>query len=356
MRNGERANPAVLNASAVQKLLDEKPSAALIPRPTVFQPLPRFSDAIGAEVWIKRDDVASFAVAGAKARKLELILGQARCEGFEALVTMGPPQSNTCRALAAACATLGIEAHLVLAGEPPETLTGNVLLSALLGARLHWVGELSHLDLERALSRRYAHLAEHQRTLLVPAGASNSLGVLAMVAGYMELQAQCEAHQIRPAEIIHASATGGVWAGLAIGAELVDGPRPRAVLVTDEIYDDPGAAYSKLAHGCVTEMFPDEELVLPVPTLDVSQVAGGYGQAEQSCLDAIGLLARTEGILCDPIYTGKALAALIARAQAGAFDGQPVVFWHTGGIQGIGDAEVSRLLSRYARANPPATR
>ena len=338
--------PAWTPSSLIRTLRDQYRQRRFIGGATPLRRLARFSQVIGVEVFAKRDDEASFAFAGAKARKLEMVLGTALAQGYEALITMGPPQSNTCRALAAACAGAGLQAHLVLAGDPPKDLSGNALLAAILGAQIKWVGPLEHSKLEAALVERARELNKSGlRTLTVSAGCSDVRGIMGMAAGYAEMMNQCEKLGVEPAEIVHASATGGIWAGLELGAALLGGARPIAALVVDNLFADTRATYADLFNSASAALGLTERRTSDEVRVDASEVAGGYGQPSPECLDAIALLARTEGIVCDPIYTGKALAVLIRRARSGLIDG-PVVFWHSGGVQTLGDHGVVQTLNQ----------
>lgn len=311
---------------------------------TPLMPLERFSAAIGVPVWIKRDDIGSFGIAGAKARKLEYIVAHARRVGAEALVTIGPAQSNTCRALAAACAAAGLHAHLLLAGSRPDALFGNALLAETMGASIRWVGDVA-MSCYRDILREYVSTLESSgvRVLEVEPGCSNVLGVVGMATGYLEMLEQASEFGVLPTRVVHASATGGVWAGLMLGASLVEGPLAHPALVVDDLYPDTRLAYASMFNDAARAIGHGVRLQSSDLFIDESQLASGYDQCSADVVSAIRLLARTEGIVCEPIYTGKALAALISSARQGLFEG-PVVFWHTGGVQALGDPVVSRML------------
>jgi 1-aminocyclopropane-1-carboxylate deaminase/D-cysteine desulfhydrase-like pyridoxal-dependent ACC family enzyme len=313
--------------------------------PTPLNFLERFSEAVGVQIWIKRDDIASFGVAGAKARKLEFIVADALRLGVDALVTIGPAQSNTCRALAASCAASGLRAHLLFAGPQPKVSAGNALLAETLGAEVRWVGDIPMGGYHEAL-REYVETLEQSgvRVLTIAPGCSSALGVVGMAAGYLEMLVQASALGLTPTRIVHSSATGGIWAGLTLGASLVDGPRACSTLVVDDLYPDTRSAYASIFNdaarviGHNARIRPDEVL------LDESQLYSGYGKCSPEVVSAIRLLARTEGVICEPIYGGKALASLISKATHGQLKG-PVVFWHTGGVQALGDPDVAQLLA-----------
>jgi D-cysteine desulfhydrase len=322
------------------------PAFSLIAKPTPLQHLKRFSHVVGAQVWIKRDEIGSFAIAGSKSRKLELVIEQAVTGGFDSLVTIGPPQSNTCRAVAAACASVGLRSFLVLSGDAPSKLSGNALIAAMLGASIHWAGSLPMSHLETTLIEYFKHLRSRGlNPMLIAPGCSNKRGVVGMAIGYAEMQLQAIEAGFDPRSIYHASATGGIWAGMRIGSELTGGVAPTPVLVFDDMYPDTCAAYAALYNSTAEELGVGGRLDARDVVCDSSMVEVGYANADSAVIDAIALLARTEGIICDPYYSGKALAALVAHARNNTLP-TPALFWHTGGIQVLGDPTAAVLLNR----------
>jgi 1-aminocyclopropane-1-carboxylate deaminase/D-cysteine desulfhydrase-like pyridoxal-dependent ACC family enzyme len=323
-------------------------SANFLGGQTALQHLARLSRTLGQDVYIKRDDATGHSVAGAKARKLEAVVGDAIAQGYTSFATAGPAQSNTCRALAAACAITGTKAHLVLIGDEPGILTGNVLLSAMLGATLHWTGSIPLAELFFSLDRYVeGRRSCGERVLVVPPGCSNALGTIGMAAGYAELMVQCGEIGILPAEIVHASATGGIWAGLELGAALLDGPRPVAAIVLDDLYSDTRAAYAAIFNQAAAAIGQTHRRTASSVNIDDSELAAGYGRASPECLEAIALFARTEGVILDPVYTGQAAAVLIRRIRQGRARG-PVVLWHSGGLQALGDQVMTATLNQVA--------
>ncbi|WP_205699620.1 pyridoxal-phosphate dependent enzyme [Conexibacter sp. SYSU D00693] len=325
---------------------------ALTDLPTPLHELPRFSEAVGARVLMKRDDVGGPGVAGNKVRKLERTLAAAREEGVDAVVTVGAAQSNHARATAAACARLGWRCRLVLGvpdgdGTAPE---GNVLLDALFGAEVvvaagttDWAALAERAEAEAAALRD-----EGCAPLVLPAGGSTPLGATGFAAAYAELLDQLDARGLEPVEVLHASSTGGTHGGLVAGRELAGrGPAVRGVLVVDGMGGVIGELHAWLAREAFTVAGGAPELALAPDDLDLEEgfLGEGYGVPTAEGLDAIRLLARTEAIVCDPVYTGKALACLVARARAGAYAGGPVVFWHTGGWPAVFTAEHAAALT-----------
>src|SRR3954470_6466743 len=308
------------------------PRATLAPLPTPLHHLPRFSAAVGAEIWMKRDDVGSVGLAGNKVRKLEFVLGAARHDGADAIVIVGAEQSNACRAAAAACAQLGLRCVLVLSGEAPERATGNLLLDRLFGADVRFAGTTEWAALAEAADRVTAELRSDGATpSTLPVGASSPLGAVGFAVAWFELLEQLDALDVAAATVVHASSSGGTHAGLVAGRRLSErGPRVRAIGVADDIYPDMAARYAEIATGTARLLGADVAIGADDLWLDRGFLGGGYAVPTDDALAAIRLLARTEGIACDPVYSGKALAAVVAAARAGELEGA-TVFWHTGG-------------------------
>jgi D-cysteine desulfhydrase family pyridoxal phosphate-dependent enzyme len=309
------------------------PRATLAPLPTPLHHLPRFSAAIGAEVWVKRDDIGALGLAGNKVRKLEFVLGAARRDGADAIVIVGAEQSNACRAAAAACAQLGLRCVLVLSGDPPERASGNLLLDRLYGAEVQFTGTTDWAALADAAESATAALrGEGATPYTLPVGASSPLGAVGFAVAWFELLGQLDALDVAPATVIHASSSGGTHAGLVAGQRLTGrGPRVRAIGVADDIYPDMTARYAELATGAARLLGAAVDIGVDDLWLDMGFLGVGYAVPTEEALAAIRLLARTEGIACDPVYSGKALAALVAGARAGELGDGATVFWHTGG-------------------------
>ncbi|MBX5440946.1 MAG: pyridoxal-phosphate dependent enzyme [Solirubrobacteraceae bacterium] len=316
--------------------LADRPRAPLMSRPSPLHPAPRLSAALGVDLWLKRDDVGSIGLAGNKARKLELTLGAALAEGADCVVTVGAAQSNHCRATAAAAAALGLEAHLLLRGDAPAgPPTGNLLLDRLFGARVHVAGVEDWAGLAAALDALAARLRdEGRRPLVLPAGGSTPLGALGFVAAYGELLDQLDAAGVEAAHLFHASTSGGTHAGLALGHALHGrGPAPVGLEV-GRLYDDVPAAVARIANEAAALLGAGVRLDPAALALPDDQIGAGYGAFTGAAAEAIALAGRLEGLVFDPVYSGKALAGVVARARAGELDG-PVVLWHTGGAPSI---------------------
>jgi 1-aminocyclopropane-1-carboxylate deaminase/D-cysteine desulfhydrase-like pyridoxal-dependent ACC family enzyme len=308
--------------------LRDRPRVGLTTLPTPLERAPRLSRELGVEIWLKRDDVGSLGLVGNKVRKLEFTLGEALAGGAETVVTLGAPQSNHARATASAAARLGLHAVLVMGGERPAgTPTGNLLLDALFGAEVRYAGTDEWGELAATVE---AVTQERPNAYALPAGGSTPVGALGFAAAYAELLGQLEAARVEPLHVYHASTSGGTHAGLMLGHALArGGPEPAGFDVGQIVPDGPGLT-AWLANEAGALVGADVALTAEDARLDLSHLGDGYGAFTDAGIEAIGLLARTEGVVLDPVYSAKGMAGLIADARAGRVDG-PVVFWHTGG-------------------------
>ena len=293
--------------------------------PTPLQPLRRLGAELGIELWIKRDDLSGLATGGNKVRKLEYLIGAALAAGADCVVTGGAAQSNHSRQTAAAAAAAGLGCHLALGGTAPDHPDGNLLLDQIYGAHLHWCGPCRKGE---RIPEILAQLqGEGRRPYLIPYGGSDETGALGFVRAAGELAGQALAGGIDFGEIVLASSSGGTHAGLIDGARRA-GLRARlhGMAIDPE---DPGKAPGVIRDLAARLGTPDARVELD----DVSLFAG-YGEPTEHETSAILRLARTEGILLDPVYTGRAFAGLLARAAEGSLQG-PVLFWHTGGLPAL---------------------
>src|SRR3954471_257771 len=272
------------------------PRATLAPLPTPLHHLPRFSAAVGAEVWMKRDDIGALGLAGNKVRKLEFVLGAARRDGADALVIVGAEQSNACRAAAAACAQLGIRFVLVLSGGEPHRVSGNLLLARLYGAEVRFAGTTDWAALAEAADRATEELrGTGASPATLPVGASSPLGAVGFVVAWFELLEQLDALDVAAATVVHASSSGGTHAGLLAGRRLSEGgPRVRAIGVADDIYPDMAARYAEIGSGALELLGGGAGAIGPDEVaIDFGFIGEGYAKPTAEALDAIRLLART---------------------------------------------------------------
>ncbi|KQT93837.1 cysteine desulfhydrase [Marmoricola sp. Leaf446] len=290
--------------------------------PTPVEPAPRLARALGlgdADLVVKRDDLLGLGGGGNKVRKLERTTAEALARGATTLVTTGAAQSNHARLTAAAGARLGLAVELVLAGEAPHgDPTGNLLLDHLLGARLHWAGHVDTPGLERRAAERVAELGD--AAYLVPYGGSNAVGAQAYADAGAELLEQVP----DAAHVVVAVGSGGTMAGLlaALGTDRVLGVDTGAT-------GDPEVRVRRLAAEFGADLTGELRL-------RHDQVGEGYSALPQPVRDALVLAARTEGMVLDPVYTGRALAGLVAAvAEGDVRRRERTVLLHTGGLPGL---------------------
>ena len=307
------------------------PRLRLAHLPTPIEALPRLSQALGGvEILIKRDDQTGLALGGNKTRKLEFLLAEAQAEGARTLITAGAVQSNHCRQTAAAAARFGFDCILVLTGEKSASKSGNLLLDSLFGAQIEWAGDASR---DAALAEVFKTAQRQGRSpFLIPYGGSSPLGASAYAMALGELFEQ----EVYPDWIVFASSSGGTQAGLVAGGKIygyrgqvlgisVDEPAP---ILQARIADLAQSTASLL--GEMITFSADDILV------NDDYLGGGYGVMGEREREAINLFARQEGLLLDPVYTGRAAGGLIDLAQRGFFPaGQQVLFWHTGGTPAL---------------------
>lgn len=310
------------------------PRVQLAPLPTPLQRADRLGRQLGAEIWIKRDDIGSIGLAGNKVRKLEFALGEALSSGCDSVVTCGAAQSNHARATATAAAALGLRSVIVMRGrEPGGTPTGNLLLDRLVGTEIRFTGTESWTELNAAVTEVASELeAEGHKPYAMPTGCSTPVGVLGFVAAYCELLRQLGDLGVDAWRVYHASTSGGTHAGLLLGETLAErGPSPYGFDV-GRLYPDMATHIAGLATDAARLLgsslsFGPEEI-----EIDESQIGSRYGAFTDQASAAIRLAARLEGVLFDPVYSGKALAGLVACARESP---GPVVIWHTGGAQAL---------------------
>ncbi|MGW7020319.1 D-cysteine desulfhydrase family protein [Streptomyces decoyicus] len=294
--------------------------------PTPLEPAPRLARALGLgpeDLWIKRDDLTGLGGGGNKVRKLEWLCGAAVAEGATTLVTTGAAQSNHARLTAAAGARLGLDVVLVLAGSADSSASGNLALDGLFGATVVWAGEVRGAELA-AVAERVAAQLRHRGAVpaLIPFGGSSPLGAY----GYAECGRELLGQAPDLDTVVVALGSGGTMAGL------VDVLGPARVLgVHCGAVDDPAGTVTGLVAGLSGAVLAPAAL-----RLRLDQVGAGYSTLTDASMDALTLAGRTEGIVLDPVYTGRALAGLRAAVQDGTITpGQRTVFLHSGGLPGL---------------------
>jgi D-cysteine desulfhydrase family pyridoxal phosphate-dependent enzyme len=320
---------------------------ALSTWPTPLEPMPRLATELGLradDLWIKRDDLIGLGGGGNKVRKLEWLVGAALAAGADTLVTTGAAQSNHARLTAAAGARLGLDVVLVFPGTPGSAAngSGNLVLDSLFAARIHWAGDGDPSTLGEVAEDVCEQLGrDGARPFLIPFGGSSPLGARGYAEGGEELRAQLPDVE----HVVVALGSGGTMAGLigALGEERVLGIHVGAV-------QEPAATVAGLAGALTHRTIGPGSL-----RVRTDQVGTGYGVLQEPVLEAMKTAATAEGLVLDPVYTGRAMAGLIAAVRDGDIrPGRRTVFLHTGGLPGLfGHAEtVRRTVSTLPSCKP----
>ncbi|MFT4654497.1 MAG: D-cysteine desulfhydrase family pyridoxal phosphate-dependent enzyme [Patiriisocius sp.] len=306
--------------------------------PTPLSYLHNFSKALGGpKIYIKRDDMTGLAFGGNKTRKLEYLLADAIKNHSDCIITAGAAQSNHCRQTAAAAAQLNLPCHLLLGGHEPATANGNLLLDKLLGSHIYWQGE--HRKGEGTVALFKTLTQQGYKPYVVPYGGSNEIGALGFVNAAYELEPQISHSPL--SHIVFASSSGATHAGLMVGKELL---KQQYTLLGIQIDKDENAnscfanTVLNLANETAALVGLQHVFDANSVTLNNDYTGDGYGVMGIAEQEAISLLAKTEGILVDPVYTGRALAGLIALVRGGQLtSADTVLFWHTGGSPALFD-------------------
>lgn len=321
--------------------LSKFPRVSLGHLPTPLEPLRRLSQELGGPpVWIKRDDCTGLATGGNKVRKLEFLMGEALQQGADTIVCFGALQSNHVRQTAAAAARLGLACHAVLTDvvryrEPAYEVSGNVLLDELLGAEVHVVEDAP------AALRVAGEIVETLRRkgrvhYSIPVGGSSAVGALGYVECAIELARQADELGIQIGALVNAISSAGTQAGLVAGLAALGREIP--VWGFNVYSSDPAAQRAELRQLCAEVCAKLGTPAVEASRLQVSNefLGKSYGDPTREAVEALRLVARLEGILLDPVYSGKAMAGLIAMIRRGELAGSdPVVFLHTGGAAAL---------------------
>ena len=315
------------------------PRVRLAHLPTPLEPLPRLSEELGIELWIKRDDCTGLAGGGNKTRKLEFLLGDAFEQEADALVTQGAVQSNHVRQTAAAAAAHGLDCEIILEARTGSTAhdylaNGNVLLDRLFGAGLRTVAAGS--DMVAELETTAADVrARGGKPYVIPGGGSNPVGALGYVDCAREIVVQADELDLRIDRIVTATGSAGTHAGLVAGLAVMGADVPVLGIGVRAPKERQEANVFKLAEETAALLGHAGRVSRDQVVADCDYVGEGYGLVDQGVIDALKLAARTDGIVLDPVYSAKAMKGLIALSRAGRFKGETLVFLHTGGAQGL---------------------
>lgn len=319
-------------------MLTNQPRTNLGFWPTPLHACPNLTKHLGGpSIFIKRDDQSGLGLGGNKVRKLEFLLGDALKQGCDTLITGGAAQSNHCRQTAAAAAACGLQCHLLLGGEAPDQASGNLLLDELFGAHIHWCGEHRKGEDIPELAKELQKAGRNPG--IIPYGGSNAIGALGFVAAMIELKEQLIQSETHITHIVFASSSGGTHAGMTVGADMlgipaeiygigIDKRSSKEIPFAEEIAGLSGEVSQLLGNKYQSNA---EEIIL-----DEQFLGEGYGVVGDLERNAIKLLAQKEGILLDPVYSGKAFGAMLALIESGHFTHHDsLLFWHTGGTPAL---------------------
>jgi D-cysteine desulfhydrase family pyridoxal phosphate-dependent enzyme len=341
-----------LSVEGILARLKKFPRAPLANLPTPLDDAPRFSDALGGvRILIKRDDLTGLALGGNKMRKLEFLLADAIQQGADTIVTTAAAQSNMCRQTAAAARKLGLDVVLILRGTERETVQGNLLLDKIFGAQIHFI-EITdpYSDVSTLKMNEVAHeltQAGKHPYIIDLRTISASLAALGYVAGTVELYKQLQERNLAPTHIYLATGSGGTHAGVLLASEMLGAKwKIQGISVqrpADEMRERVAHKVAQAAELLSFETSLRAEDIL----IDDTYIGPAYGVPTREGVDAMTLAGRTEGLVMDPTYSGKALAGLVGHIRHGRIArDDTVVFIHTGGAPGLfaHAAEVAELL------------
>ncbi|WP_075185215.1 D-cysteine desulfhydrase family protein [Teredinibacter haidensis] len=328
-------------------MLAYKPSRlSLAHLPTPIRPLDRLSRPLGGpRIWLKQDDFTGSAQTGNKLRKLEFVVAEALAQGCDTLITCGGVQSNHCRTAALVGAQLGLKVHLLLRGDPASCIDGNLLMDHMAGAEVSIYPDDEYVA---NLGGIFQHWKEYYQSVgrsayVIPTGASDEVGLWGYLQASEELLNDFKQNDIQPDAIVVATGSGGTQAGLTLGLHLQGSLIPvHGVAVCDsELYfhnkvRSDISAWQKRWGAFFNKTNLDELLAeLRIHTLD-AYIGPGYAQGYDELFQCIQMVAQEEGIILDPVYTGKAFYGLVSEIKSGIFSGmEDIVFVHTGGVFGL---------------------
>lgn len=306
--------------------------------PTPLERLQRFSEELnGPDIYIKRDDLTGMAETGNKIRKLEYLLAEARQQGGEVLITCGGAQSNHARATAVSAAKMGIKCHLVLRNSTGSDPEGNLFLDRLVGAEITFITPAEYEQVDEIMSKLAdEYVTKGLKPYVIPEGGSNALGSLGYVTAMAEIVEQMKAQGLAFDHMICPVGSGGTLAGMLLGKH--------AFGVAGQVHGinvcDDARHFQNRISNILRNARRKFSFDLNLQSQDISIIDGyvgkGYGLNSQEEIDLIKHIAQLEGIILDPVYTGKAMFGLVDQIRKGRFKkGERILFWHTGGIFGL---------------------
>lgn len=314
--------------------LHDLPRVRLGVFPTPFYRLDRLSEQYGRGIWIKRDDLCGVALGGSKVRKLEFVLAEALDQGCDTVFTTGGAQSNHAALTAACAAKLGMKCILLLKRRGVTEHRGNLVLDDIFGAEVRMLDTDSYDDVYAEMHRMGEALEQAgHKCCYIPVGGSTALGALGYASCVREFTVQALAAGIRLGHVVSATGSGGTTAGLLLGTRLfMPGAKVTGVAVDTDPFQDIVPRLAEEAAALLERPLQREKNDFEM----VDHVGPGYAVPNPEDTPYIEELARTEGILLDPVYTGKAFAAMLQLLRQGYFDGEDdLLFLHTGGAAAL---------------------
>ena len=302
--------------------------------PTPLHKLENISRAFGKNIYIKRDDMNGVALGGNKVRKLEFLLADALKKGADVIMTTGQAQSNHAMLTAACANKLGLKTILMLKKRGVTDLKGNQILNQVLNAQVEFYDTDHYTDIYEEMARRKASLAEEGYIAYeIPVGGSTALGALGYVACFREIMEQCRDMAVYPDRVVAVVGSCGTYAGLCVGADLY---APQVKVTGMAVDDDPFeqiTAQLKLEIGSLLEL----DHPLDAQNVEIHYNCGaGYGIPGPQDGEAVRYMARQEGVILDPVYTGKGFSMFLQMLRDGAFENdETIVFLHSGGAGGL---------------------
>jgi D-cysteine desulfhydrase len=310
---------------------------------TPLQKMERLSRQAGVEIYFKRDDFTGSELSGNKVRKLEFLMADARAKGADTVITCGGAQSNHCRATALAAVRAGLSSLLLLRTEDPAHppgISGNILLDTLAGADILWITPDEYRSRDEIFEREARRLrSEGHHPYIIPEGGSTALGAWGYVVAMQELAADLkglDGGAVKPTTVICATGSGGTTAGLALGVRWCGADiRVAGINVCDD-RDYFVAIIDAICREFHSTWLPGESVEIPAYDIVDGYVGRGYALSRPEELAAIRDLVRLEGVVLDPVYTGKAYFGMMAElARDRQRFGERIVFIHTGGLFGL---------------------
>ena len=324
------------------------PKITLAQLPTPLHGMPNLAEKLGhkGKLYIKRDDLTGLAVGGNKSRKLEYLMAEALKRDADTIITAGGLQSNHCIQTVAAAKKLNLDCHVVLSGEKPVSANGNLLLDMLAAATIHYVERPNRDPKMHELAEELRKAGKHP--YVIPVGGSNALGTVGYTMAMPEVLRQLELMNIDCNRIVVASSSGGTLAGMVLGAKLSGYKGKISGISIDRVKTGKGAfppELADLANKAAELLELDIKLSPDDFDLEYDYLGEGYAIVGDNERKAIKTLAQAEGIFVGPVYTGRAMGAMIDKIEKGEWQNETILFWHTGDTAAIFDY-VEELISR----------